>query len=70
MVLPEHQGKGIGRRMLEMVMEYIQNNIQPGETAFVNLMAAGGKEPFYSKFGFIELPNGNYGHGMAQYITK
>lgn len=70
MVLPEHQGKGIGRSMLEMAMAYIKNNIQPGETAFVNLISAGGKEPFYRKFGLNELPNGAYGHGMALYITK
>lgn len=70
MVLPEYQGKGIGRSMLEMAMAYIKSNIQPGETVFVNLLAAGGKEPFYRKFGFIEWPNGSCGHGMGQYITR
>ena len=69
-VLPEYQGKGIGKTMMNMVMQYINNSIISGEGIFVNLMAAKDKEPFYKKFGFIERPNEKYGAGMTLWIQK
>jgi len=69
-VLPEYQGKGIGKTMMNMVMQYINNSINSGEGIFVNLMAAKGKEPFYKKFGFVERPNEKYGAGMTLWIQK
>ena len=69
-VLPEHQGKGIGKTIVSMIMDYIRNSMEPGESVLVNLMAAKGKEPFYKKFGFIERPNEELGAGMTQWLTK
>jgi len=69
-VLPEYQGKGIGKTMMNMVMQYIYNSIGSGERVLVSLMAAKGKESFYKKFGFIERPNENYGAGMTLWILK
>jgi predicted acetyltransferase len=51
-------------------MNYIKQNMQERETIFVSLMAAGAKEGFYEKFGFIKRPNDSWGHGMSQYIKK
>ncbi len=69
-VLPQYQGNGIGKTMMKMVMEYINNSISKGEGIMVNLMAAKGRESFYKKFGFTERPNDKLGAGMTQWIFK
>ena len=68
-VLPDCQRSGIGTRLMEQVMQYIRNALQPGEKAFVNLMAAAGKEAFYKRFGFTERPEGALGAGMSMYLA-
>ena len=65
MVLPEYQGHGIGREMIERVLCHIKNLSLPGESYLVSLMAAKGKEPFYEKFGFLRRPDEKYGSGMS-----
>lgn len=59
-VHPKYQRRGIGRKLLEMCLSFarkkkigIDNNM--GEfTLFANI----GVEKFYTKFGFMEAPNG------------
>jgi len=69
-VLPEYQGKGIGKTLMTSAMNYIKNQyLEKGQKVFVNLMAAKGKEPFYIKFGFDERPNDEVGSGMTQWIA-
>ena len=67
-VLPDFQGKGIGKTMMEKAMDYIKRNINEGNFVFVNVMAAKDKESFYSQFGFETRPNEKVGAGMTQYI--
>ncbi len=67
-VLPDFQGNGIGKAMMQKAMEYIKSTISEGQFVFVNLMAAKDKEPFYSQFGFEARPNEKVGAGMTQYI--
>lgn len=67
-VLPEYQGNGIGKTMMKKVMEYINSNLKTGQSVFVNLMAAKGRESFYSQFGFESRPNEKFGAGMTQWI--
>lgn len=69
-VLPDFQRKGIGKQMMSMVMDFINNCIESGETVFVFLMAATGKEPFYNRFGFRTRPDSDAGAGMSQYISR
>jgi ribosomal protein S18 acetylase RimI-like enzyme len=54
-VLPEFQGKGIGRRIMDAVMEYLKAHARDG--AFVGLMAAKGVSKFYERYGFKERPS-------------
>ena len=51
-VLPQYQGKGIGKRIVERLMEHIRSAADPGTVIYVGLTAVEGKEPFYGKFGF------------------
>lgn len=69
-VLQDYQKKGIGKRMMNEIMDFIHANIEAGDTVFVFLMAANGKEPFYNQFGFITRPDVDAGAGMSQYISK
>ncbi len=61
-VLPNYQGQGLGRQIMERVMEYVRANAHEG--GFVGLMAAKGAEHFYLKYGFIARPTPEYGPGM------
>lgn len=51
-VLPEYQGKGIGKSIVGRLLEHIRENTIPGTGVEVGLTAVKGKEPFYEKFGF------------------
>lgn len=67
-VLPEYQGKNIGRSIIENLLNYVKTNSLPENTVTVGLMAAKGKEGFYKKLGFIERPDDVLGCGMIQNI--
>ena len=67
-VAPEYQGKGLGRKLMEAIMEYIRSLLKPGYRIMISLMAAENKQDFYKKFGFIERPNETFGPGMHQWI--
>lgn len=67
-ILPEFQGKGIGRELLEYVQNYIKNKIEDGWQTTLELMSAKGKEEFYKKFGFEERPSKYAGAGMTKRI--
>ena len=55
-VLPEHQGRGVGRNIMQALVNYLHKNAP--STAFVSLHADHGTPEFYKKFGFklAELP--------------
>lgn len=67
-VKPEFQGLGIGKKIAGEIIEHVRNNYTDG--AMLCLMAAKGKEAFYTKLGFTERPDEKYGAGMIQYIYK
>jgi GNAT superfamily N-acetyltransferase len=70
-VLPEYQGKGIGKKLMVEAINFIKRDfLQIGQSVFINLMSAKGKETFYKKFGFEERPNDKAGAGMAQWLKK
>ena len=67
-VLPEHRGKGVGTRMMEVLMDCVHASIADGEGVMLQLMAATGREDFYRQFGFEARPNAVSGAGMSQWI--
>jgi ribosomal protein S18 acetylase RimI-like enzyme len=64
-VLPEYQGRGIGGQLMDRLMNYIR--LHAKKNAFIGLMAAVGKEPFYERYGFSTRPNQDQGAGMTMY---
>lgn len=65
-VNPSFQGKGIGKAIMNKIMNYLERNSIKG--SFIGLMSAKDKEGFYKRFGFAERPNENYGAGMFSII--
>ncbi len=51
-VLPEYQGQGIGKSIVNRLIEHIESTAIPGTKVEVGLTAVKGKEPFYEKLGF------------------
>ena len=62
-VLSEYQGKGIGKSIVNRLLEHIRETAIPGTGVEVGLTAVKGKEPFYEKLGFAARPA-----GMGRYM--
>jgi predicted N-acetyltransferase YhbS len=61
-VIPEFQGKGIGKEIMNRIMNWIKTNGAKG--SLIWLFAAEGREGFYEKFGFEKRPADGKGAGM------
>ena len=68
-VLPEYQGNGYGRMIMDKIMAEINGWLKPGYRVMVSLLSAQGKEGFYERFGFDKRPSERYGCGMCQWIS-
>ncbi|CAG9295357.1 GNAT family N-acetyltransferase [Celerinatantimonas diazotrophica] len=55
-VLPAHQSDGVGRMIMEHLVNWLKENAP--KTAYISLMADHGTPEFYAKFGFkkAEMP--------------
>ncbi len=69
-VHPDYQSQGLGRKIIEHVLEWLESQVDEGETIMVNLMSAMNKEEFYGKLGFHRRPFGNHGSGMSKWISR
>lgn len=69
-VRPEHQGNGIGSKIMDMLLAYVEDNTPPGGRSSVQLIAEPGKEEFYSRKGFKLIPHEFCGSGMRKIIRK
>lgn len=69
-IIPEYQGKHIGSRLIDKLIEYVNSLIIPDSRMMLCLMCAKGREEFYTKHGFIARPTSELGPGMIQYILK
>nr|WP_318294969.1 GNAT family N-acetyltransferase [Pseudomonas cichorii] len=50
-VLKEHQGKGLGKRIMAEIMKYIEATVP--ESGYVSLIADGQAQDLYAQFGFV-----------------
>lgn len=51
-VKPEYQGKHIGKKMINSLLNRVKDTLEDGEEMMIQLLAANGKVGFYEKFGF------------------
>ena len=61
-VLPEHQGRGVGKRIMEALMMELRERAPA--TAYVSLIADGNARHLYAKYGFTDTAP--HSVGMAQ----
>ena len=64
MVKPAYQRQGIGKRLVDECISYIDRQLKEGWRIKIVIVSAKGKEPFYERFGFEIRPNENDGAGM------
>lgn len=69
-VAPEYQGKGIGRHIVETLLQKVMEAAEPEDRIMFILGAAKGKEGFYEKLGFKKRPDDFSGHGMTMWRKK
>lgn len=62
-VRPESQGQGLGRQVMQELMDFIEHEVPEG--AFISLFADGTANQLYKKFGFGETSPKSI--GMAKY---
>jgi len=63
---PCYQNQGIGALIMTNIERYLSKNAITGAT--IGLLAATGKEGFYSRYGYVERPNNILGHGMCKFV--
>lgn len=63
-VLPEHQKRGLGKRIMEKLDEYIQANLPA--SCYVNLVADGDAYRLYEQYGFKEVWPNSRGMGYVK----
>ncbi len=69
-VRPEYQGQGIGKHIVELLMQQVMEAAEPEDRIMFILGAAKGKEGFYEKLGFRKRPDDFSGHGMTMWRKK
>lgn len=69
-VNPEFQGRGIGSKIVDMLLAYVDDRTPIGGRSSVQLIAEQGKEEFYTKKGFKLIPHEFCGSGMRKIIRK
>lgn len=68
-VIPEYQGMGIGTKMINRLLQRVNDRLEPGEEVMLQLLAAPGKVDFYKKFGFkVKLTTAEA--GMYMWMKK
>lgn len=64
MVVPDYQGQGIGKMVMEKLVEKIEEYQKISPSLRIYLGASKNREEFYQKFGFITREEANLGAGM------
>ena len=69
-VCPAYQKKGIGRNIMNRLVDYVNRETPIGGRSSIQLIAEKGKEPFYEALGFKRIPHEYCGSGMRKVIHK
>ncbi len=65
-VEPKYQNKGLGAMVMKEIELYLSENAKKGST--IGLLAAKGKEGFYTKYGYYERSGDPLGKGMCKFV--
>ena len=63
-VLPAHQGKGLGKRIMREIMQFIETEVPP--SAYVSLIADGQAQDLYAQFGFRHTAPASVGMALKR----
>lgn len=69
-VHPNYQKQGVGSKIVNMIIEYVEKATPIGGRSSIQLIAVKGKEAFYEKMGFKIIPHEFCGSGMRKVIHK
>lgn len=69
-VLPDYQGQGVGRALMNAMDSWIEKQLKPGWAVSLELISSKGRESFYAKFGFEQRPNDWDGAGMMKMVWR
>jgi len=67
-VLPQHQGKGLGKQIMQALMHYVQTQLP--DSCYVNLIADGDAKYLYQQFGFADVTPESIGMGLTLPMTR
>lgn len=67
-VIPEYQGKGVGKALMEFLEDYIRNSIPKDWAVSLELISSKEAVTFYEKFGFEQRPCDWDGPGMFKML--
>lgn len=62
-VLPQHQGKGLGKQIMQALMDYVDTRLP--DSCYVNLIADGDAKFLYQQFGFADVAPASIGMGLT-----
>lgn len=62
----DYQGQGIGHILMTKIECYLLEVAKKGST--IGLLAAKGKEGFYTRYDYVQRPNNALGNGMCKFI--
>lgn len=65
-VLPEHQGKGLGKRIMQAIRDYIDS--EAPESAYISLIADGKAQDLYAQFGFVHTAPASVGMALRRKV--
>jgi ribosomal protein S18 acetylase RimI-like enzyme len=63
---PDFQHQGVGDALMQKIEQYLIITAKKGST--VALLSAQEKEPFYSRYGYVERSGNPLGKGMCKFI--
>ena len=69
-VMPEFQGRGIGKTIVRELISSFTSQLPEGWIVKLSVLAARGRESFYQQFGFQTRPNEADGAGMDMRLTR
>jgi len=63
---PSYQKQGIGHALMKEIEAYLCKTAKKGAT--IGLLAAQGKEGFYSRYDYLLRPSDSLGNGMCKFV--